>query len=61
MNAGEWWADEVIYQTGMHNNDIAKVIKSLNLPASIRVICDSADPKSIDDLKTNGHPGGAVC
>lgn len=54
QNGGEWWADEVIYQTGMHNNDIARVIKSLNLPASIRVVCDSADPKSIDDLKRMG-------
>ena len=51
---GEWWADEITYQTGLLNNDIARIIKGLNLPPSVRVVCDSAEMKSIEDLKRMG-------
>ena len=51
---GEWWADEITYQPGLLNNDIARIIKGLNLPPSVRVVCDSAEMKSIEDLKRMG-------
>ena len=50
---GRLYLDEVIYQTGLNNNDIASLLKELgynNEP----IICDSAEPKSIDELKLNG-------
>ena len=48
--------DEVAYATGLSNQDIASVLKEhKNAP----VICDSAEPKSIAELKRlgiNAHP-----
>ena len=44
---GGYILDEVLYQRGLHNSDLAKIIK--NLP-SAPVIADSAEPKSISDL-----------
>lgn len=58
---GQWWVDEVCYQTGMFNNDIARVVKSINPPAWLKSICDSSDPKTIEDLKRMGiRAEGAV-
>lgn len=54
LHDGQWWVDEVCYNTGMLNNDIARVVKGLTLPASVRVVCDSAEMKSIEDLKRMG-------
>lgn len=51
---GEWWADEVTYQTGLLNNDIARIIKGMGLRSGVRVVCDSAEQKSIEDLKRMG-------
>lgn len=51
---GEWFVDEVTYQTGLLNNEIARIVKGMNLPASVRVVCDSAEMKSIEDLKRMG-------
>lgn len=43
--------DEVIHQKGMLNSEIANVYK--NIPHAL-VIADSAEPKSIDEIKTYG-------
>lgn len=43
--------DEVLYQTGLSNKQIADVIN--NEPKSL-IIADSAEPKSIDELKSYG-------
>lgn len=51
---GGYIFDEVFYKTQMRNSDIAKEIKSLNLPSSVYVYADQAEPKSIDDLKYAG-------
>lgn len=45
---GKIIADEVIYQTGLHNRDIAKMIKGKI------VYADSAEPKSISELRLAG-------
>lgn len=58
---GGWWVDELCYQTGMFNNDIARVIKAINPPTWLKSICDSSDPKTIEDLKRMGiRAEGAV-
>jgi len=49
-NGGYLW-DEVVYQKGLSNKDIADVI---NLREKALVIADSAEPKSIDEIKTYG-------
>ena len=51
---GGYIFDEVFYKTQMRNSDIAKEIKSLNLPSSVYVYADQAEPKSIDELKYAG-------
>lgn len=49
-NGGYIW-DEITYQKGLSNRNIADIIK--NLPQTL-VIADSAEPKSIDELKSYG-------
>ena len=44
--------NEVIYRTGLLNNDIAKLIKSDGIRRFI--YADAAEPKSIDEIKRNG-------
>lgn len=44
-------ADEVIYRKGMSNKEIADVLKSTG---DAIVIADSAEPKSIDEIKSYG-------
>lgn len=46
------WVKEYIYQTGLTNQDIAERFKSLGLKGL--VIADSAEPKSIEELKREG-------
>jgi phage terminase large subunit len=43
------------YQTGMLNNDIAKLLKYKGLAKSL-IIADSAEPKSIEEVKREGIP-----
>ena len=49
-NGGYIW-DEVCYEKGLSNKNIADILK--NLPKAI-VIADSAEPKSIDEIKSYG-------
>ena len=51
---GEIYLNEVIYQTQLTN---ASIIKLINNDDSIRnnvIVCDSAEPKSIDELRLGG-------
>lgn len=50
---GGYIADEVLYRKGMHNKDIADLINSQPNP-TILTIADSAEPKSIDELRNYG-------
>ena len=43
--------DEITYQTGLSNREIADIL--LNIP-KVLVIADSAEPKSIDEIKSYG-------
>ena len=47
------YLDEVLYQTGLVNNDIAGFLKDIGYTGEL-VICDSAEPKSIQELRLNG-------
>lgn len=49
---GSYILDEIMYQSGMLNPQIAAVIK--NQADQVLVIGDSAEPKSIDEIKTWG-------
>jgi phage terminase large subunit len=55
----EIWLDEVIYQTGLTNQDLGAMMKSLDIKMSDEIVADSAEPKSIEELyrmRFNVHP-----
>ena len=49
---GEIILDELIYQKGLSNSKIAEMIKEKNL--NTMIYADSAEPKSIDEVKSYG-------
>jgi phage terminase large subunit len=51
---GEIYIDELLYQTDLTNNMIAKFITSDADLKSVTMICDSAEPKSIAELQMFG-------
>lgn len=52
MMDGELWLRELIWRTGMTNQDIAERIKELEVQSEI--VADSAEPKSIEELSRTG-------
>lgn len=46
--------DEVLYQTGLTNGDIAKLMKSAGVNRTDYVVADSAEPKSIAEINLYG-------
>lgn len=44
----ELYLTEKLYKTGLFNEDLAKAIKEVG---SIEIVCDSAEPKSISELR----------
>lgn len=50
---GGFIIDEKLYQKGMHNKQIADLIKNLG-NNNILTIADSAEPKSIDEIRSYG-------
>lgn len=51
---GELWIDEVIYETGLTNPDISKKLAKAGVSRRIEIIADSAEPKSIEELRRLG-------
>jgi len=51
---GELWVDELFYENGLTNTDIAKKLTGAGISKSTEVIADSAEPKSIEELKRLG-------
>jgi len=49
---GGYILDEMVYQKGMSNKQIADVLKNVN--EQVIVIADSAEPKSIDEIRSYG-------
>jgi len=49
---GGYIVDQLIYQTGLLNSDIARLL--LDAHPNAYVVCDSAEPKSIRELKRAG-------
>jgi phage terminase large subunit len=61
MDGVDYW-DEVIYQTQLTNPELSKLMKANNVSQSANIYADSAEPKSIAELKQMGWRGveGAV-
>lgn len=57
---GNLYWKQHIYETGLTNPDIARKIKALEFDTE-KIVADSAEPKSIEELKRNGcHVVGAA-
>jgi phage terminase large subunit len=52
--SGELWVDELFYETGLTNTDVAKRMKDTGLGKRTLVIADSAEPKSIEEFSRLG-------
>jgi phage terminase large subunit len=50
----DMYVDELLYRTGMTNQDIANEMKALGLDRSNEVFADSAEPKSIEEIYRMG-------
>jgi phage terminase large subunit len=51
---GALYVEQMIYQTKLTINDLTTRLKALNLQRSDEIFCDSAEPKSIEELKRAG-------
>ncbi len=51
---GELWVNELIYETGLTNPDISKKLADTGLSKAVEIIADSAEPKSIEELRRLG-------
>lgn len=54
MQNGELWIDELIYTNGLTNHDICKALEGLSVPKRRGIIADSAEPKSIEEIRRQG-------
>jgi phage terminase large subunit len=51
---GELWVDEKLYDTGLTNTDISARLTDSGISKQIDIIADSAEPKSIEELRRLG-------
>jgi len=51
--ADVYWLQEILYQTGMTNADLAAALKAKGVAGSL-VVCDSAEMKSVEELRQAG-------
>ena len=51
---GAYYLDEIIYQKGLSNSEISNLMKSLDIQKGVEIYADSAEPKSIAELKSYG-------
>lgn len=51
---GEFYHREVIYQTGLTNRDLAAEMRSAGIDKNSEIMADSAEPKSIEELRREG-------
>ena len=48
------YVNELLYRTGMTNQDIAKELQKINIDRRDEVFADSAEPKSIEEIYRMG-------
>lgn len=51
---GDLYVDELFYQTKLTNSDIISKLKELGITRQQMIVADSAEPKSIEDLRRAG-------
>lgn len=50
LSGGELWVEELAYQTGMLNKDIASTLLNAGASRTDNIVADSAEPKSIAEI-----------
>jgi phage terminase large subunit len=61
MQNGELWVNELFYETGLTNTDISSKLEASGVSKNAAIIADSAEPKSIEELRRMGwNISGAV-
>ena len=60
MFEGEIYLQELLYQTGLTNQEIGNHLKSFNIDRRLEIICDSAEPKSIQEIYLMGFNAKGV-
>jgi phage terminase large subunit len=55
MIDGEIWAKEVIYKSGLTAKDLIQLMNDCEVNKKKDIICDSARPEIIEELKRNGY------
>jgi phage terminase large subunit len=53
LSGGELWLDQLCYESGMTNNDIAERVKDMGC-GGVPIVADSAEPKSVQELRYSG-------
>ena len=56
MSGGELYIDEVLHETGLTNPDIFAALSNVRAPKLWSIVADSAEPKSIEELRRLGLP-----
>jgi phage terminase large subunit len=51
----ELWVDELLYETKLINSDIIARFRTIGVDKYIRIIADSAEPKSIEEISRAGY------
>lgn len=51
----EIYAEQLFYRTQMLNSDIVRELKAHNVPSNATIVADSAEPKSIEEIKRSGY------
>ncbi len=54
LSEGELWIDELLYARGYDNLMIAKHLEECNIPRQTTIVADSAEPKSIREIRNCG-------
>lgn len=54
LTEGELWIDELLYKRGYDNLMIANHLEECNIPHETVIIADSAEPKSIQEIRNCG-------
>ena len=52
--ANDFWVEEVIYETGLTNQDLAEKMKDNKINLKKEIYADSAEPKSIEEIRREG-------
>lgn len=60
LKSGEIYLHEMIYDTGLTNQDLALKYGELGIGPHEQIICDSAEPKSIVEIKRMGYNAKAT-